>query len=184
MVKKNDEKEYSGFVVEFEPERSNRLAEWMSAGYDFSDSYSSDDWSLRKKEIFFVISPKLDFGSQTLLGAVFVERMHGTGGTRKPKYKLTRPVLFEGAIGFLELQQAGIDFSGGISNSTGGFGCPWNFGTDWLLQFVCCEQDRQKHYLNFLFSLSAIHNCFEELTSLIAWQNSETRLGWCWTWLV
>ena len=43
MAKKIDEKAYSGFVVEFEPERSNRLVEWMSAGFDISDSYSSDD---------------------------------------------------------------------------------------------------------------------------------------------
>lgn len=120
MAKQNNKEAYTGFVVEFEPERSSRLAEWMSAGYDFSDSYSSDDWSLRRKEIFFVLSPKLDHGSQTLLAAVYVERMHGTGGTRKPKYRFTRPVLFKGAISFHEFEQSGIDFSGLISNSSKG----------------------------------------------------------------
>ena len=170
MVKKNDEKEYSGFVVEFEPERSNRLAEWMSAGYDFSDSYSSDDWSLRKKEIFFVISPKLDFGSQTLLGAVFVERMHGTGGTRKPKYKLTRPVLFEGAIGFLELQQAGIDFSGGISNSTGGIRLPLEFWNR-LVTTVCLLRAGQAEALSQLLVL------VERDTQLLGGTNKLDRLA-------
>ncbi len=152
MAKKADEKAYSGFVVEFEPERSNRLAEWMSAGFDISDSYSSDDWYLRKKEIFFVLSPKLDDGSRTLLGAVYVERMHGTGGVRKPKYKLTRPVLFEGAISFFELEQAGIDFSGVISNSAGGIRLPLDFWNR-LVITVCLLRAGQAEELSHLLVL-------------------------------
>lgn len=120
MAKKKDTSPYHGFVVEFEPERSNRMTEWLSAGYDVSDSFSSDDWGLRKKEIFFLLAPRTDQQVPTLFGAAYVERMHGTGGTRKPKYRLTKPVLFEGPIDFDELARVSTDLANSISNPSRG----------------------------------------------------------------
>lgn len=112
---------YCGFVVEFEPERSNRLAGQVSAGYDITDSFSLDDWPLGRKELFFLIAPPdvLDTAN-TLIGMVYVERMHGMGGTRKPKYRLTRPVLFEPSIQLAELARNGISLEKSISNPNKG----------------------------------------------------------------
>lgn len=116
VVEKKEKGPYHGFLVEFEPERSNRMTEWLSAGYDVSDSFSSDDWGLRKKEIFFLLAPRSDQQMPALFGATYVERMHGTGGTRKPKYRLTKPVLFEGPIDFDELERVSADLANSISN--------------------------------------------------------------------
>ena len=60
---RNADEPYSGLVVEFEPGRASTLAEWLAIGHDVSDSFSSDDWDLGKKEVFFVLSPQ---GDETL----------------------------------------------------------------------------------------------------------------------
>jgi hypothetical protein len=125
--KRNAGELYSGFVIEFEPSRANTLAEWLAIGHDISDSFSSDDWSLGKKEVFFILSPR---GDETLpsangesfsvLCAAYVERMHGTGGTRKPKYRIARPVIFGGHIRSEEIGEPLVELKRSVSNQTRG----------------------------------------------------------------
>ena len=78
MAKKREKQPYRGFIVEFEPERSSRMAEWLSAGYKVSDSFSSDDWSLGRKEVFVILAPEQAVETKALIGAVFLERMRGS----------------------------------------------------------------------------------------------------------
>ena len=84
MTKKLQKQPYRGFIFEFEPERASRMADLLSAGYEVSDSFSADDWGLERKEIFLIVETDPTKKLKTLIGAVFVERMHGTGGTRNP----------------------------------------------------------------------------------------------------
>lgn len=119
MSRKVDKQPYSGFIAEFEPERSTTMVEHLNIGYDVSDSFSKDDWALGRKEIFFIASAASEEAPQALVGAVFVERMHGTGGTRKPKYKLTYPVLFQPSVAFDEIEQH-IELGDILSSPRGG----------------------------------------------------------------
>lgn len=96
------------------------MAEWLSAGYEVSDSFSSDDWDLARKEVFLILAPERTGSEKALIGAVFAQRMRGTGGTRKPKYKLIEPVLFDAEVLIEELAQAKVDWAKSISKPSGG----------------------------------------------------------------
>ena len=120
MIQRFEKQPYRGFIVEFEPERSSRVTEWLSAGYKVSDSFSSDDWSLGRKEVFLILGPDPATDEKALIGAVFVERMRGTGGLRKPKYRFTRPVLFDKVIESEELVNAKLGITQSISGPNGG----------------------------------------------------------------
>ena len=120
MTNKSEKKPYRGFIVEFEPERSSRMAEWLSAGYKASDSFSFDDWSLGRKEVFLILAPERTGEEKALIGAVFAQRMRGTGGIRKPKYRLIKPVLFDRAVQLDEFDHAKLDLTKSISGPSGG----------------------------------------------------------------
>lgn len=118
MVKKMQT--YSGFIFEFELERALRMAQWLSVGHEVSDSFSSDDWDLGRKEVFLILDPDRAGKDRALAGAVFVERMHGTGGTRKPKYRINRPVFFGPSVLLSNAKKQGVDVEKEISRTGGG----------------------------------------------------------------
>lgn len=152
MTKKRENQPYRGFIVEFEPERSSRVTEWLSAGYKVSDSFSSDDWSLGRKEVFLILGPEPTKDEKALIGAVFVERTRGTGGLRKPKYRFTRPVLFDKAIESEELVNAKLDVTHSISGPNGGIRLTlklWNS----LLAFLRIARPAQAQALDALVAL-------------------------------
>lgn len=152
MTKKREKQPYRGFIVEFEPERSSHVKEWLRAGYKVSDSFSSDDWSLERKEVFLLLGPERAKDGKALIGAVFVEQMRGTGGLRKPKYRFTRPVLFGKAIQSEELVNAKLDIVQSISGPNGGIRLTlelWNS----LLAFLRKAKPAQAQALDALVAL-------------------------------
>ena len=170
MAKKREKQPYRGFIVEFEPERSSRMAEWLSAGYKVSDSFSSDDWSLGRKEVFLILAPGQAGKTKALIGAVFVERMRGTGGIRKPKYRFIRPVLFEKAIQPKEIVQAKLDLTQSSSGPTGGVRLTlelWNS----LIAFLRAARPGQAQALDALIAL------VEKDTQIVGGTNKLDRLA-------
>ncbi len=91
----DDKKIYAGFVTHFELARSQSIGFRIENGYAFSDSYSRDDWGLERKEVFFIV---LDATNPLISAAMLVVRVHGTGGTDKPKYSFSNPVSFTNSI--------------------------------------------------------------------------------------
>jgi hypothetical protein len=88
---------YSGFVLAFEPKRTEVIAEYLAAGYEVTESFSAIDWKLGDKEIAFLV---LDHDPVSVSGAVLLERMRSSGGTKKLMMKVTRSVLWESMTEF------------------------------------------------------------------------------------
>lgn len=168
MVKKKQP--YSGYIFEFEPERALRMAEWLSVGYEVSDSFSSDDWGLGRKEVFLILEPDEARQGRALAGAVFVERMHGSGGTRKPKYRMNRPVFFEPPVRLSDAKKKGIVLEKAISRADGGLRLTvelWGV----LVAFLQAVRPEQSGKLNALLAL------VEKSAQLLGGTNKLNRLA-------
>ncbi len=170
MTKKREKQPYCGFIVEFEPERSIRMTEWLSVGYEVSDSFSSDDWVLRRKEIFLIFAPEISGGKKSLIGAVYVERMRGTGGIRKPKYRFTKSVLFDKAIERDQLVDDKVDLTNSISGPNGGIRLTLGLWTS-LINILRTVRPEQAQALDDLIALVEIN------TPLIGGTNKLDRLA-------
>jgi hypothetical protein len=119
---KQETSNYSGFIVQFEPKRSRKIGAWLNEKFKISDSYSSEDWGLGKKEIFLIWLPSTQDKDElkAICGAVLVERMHGNGGTGKPKYKFVHPIMFDNSVTQNYLNKLNISVENRISTSEKG----------------------------------------------------------------
>lgn len=161
---------YRGFIFEFEPERAGRMADRLSVGYDVSDSFSSDDWKLGRKEVFLILEPDESHQVRSLAGVVFVERMHGTGGTRKPKYRMNRSLFFEPSIKLDQAKERGIDVAGSISRADGGLRLTPELW-DALIAFLLEIRPAQSEQLKVLLEL------VEKSAQLLGGTNKLNRLA-------
>src|SRR5690242_15098955 len=83
---------YAGFLLTFEPQRTERIESSLGIYREAAESFSSVDWEFERKEVVFL------FRSQeklSLFAAVLMQRMRGSGGTGKLKMRLSDPVFFE-----------------------------------------------------------------------------------------
>ncbi|MES2899491.1 MAG: hypothetical protein V4723_07170 [Pseudomonadota bacterium] len=95
MAKKNVEvAQYSGFVLTFEPERTDWLVEKICAGADFSESFSALDWKFERRELFLLASRD----PVAVFAVALMERGHGSGGSGKLKLKMTDAVVFDSPV--------------------------------------------------------------------------------------
>lgn len=110
-------KEYSGYIVVFEPRRSKMIWGLLDDDKGFQDSFSLNDWKLSRKEVFFL---SLQKRSKEIDAAVLVQRAHGAGGTAKPKYSFDKPVKIDPPIKAEDLTEIINDFRANLSSPTRG----------------------------------------------------------------
>jgi len=99
--------DYGGFVLAFEPRRTEKIAERLFEGDQASESFSAMDWEFFDREIVFLALTPERAG---ISGAALMERMHGSGGTGKLKMRIYDPVLFETSVDPSEIRELGQIF--------------------------------------------------------------------------
>ena len=77
---------YSGFVLTFEPERTQWLAERMHTGVEITESFSALDWELNKRELVLLVFNR---DPMSISALALMERMHGSGGSGKLKMRMS-----------------------------------------------------------------------------------------------
>jgi hypothetical protein len=82
---------YSGFVLAFEPKRTEKVAERLYREGEAVETFSAMDWNFEPRELALLV---LDRDEMSIGAAVLMERMHGSGGTGKLKMRLSNPVIF------------------------------------------------------------------------------------------
>src|SRR6185312_4138939 len=99
--------ERGGFLLTFEPGRSERIDAYLRyRNHEATEAFSSVDWQLHLKEIVFVsfsLGHEFAGRDRTIDGAVLMERMSGHGATGKLKMRLHSPVRFDNPIELKEL---------------------------------------------------------------------------------
>lgn len=82
--------EYGGFVLTFEPERTQWVAEHLHADMNLTESFSAVDWTFNPRELVFLVLEQ----DPLAIGALAVmEPMHGSGGSAKRKMRMVKPIL-------------------------------------------------------------------------------------------
>ena len=93
--KKGKSKEYGGFLLTFEPERTATIRETLFTYKTASESFSSKDFPFEKCELVGLVAR----GSpSTIFALALMRRMRGSGGTSRVKMRISDPVFFESAI--------------------------------------------------------------------------------------
>lgn len=94
---------YSGYLLTFEPKRTEKIHSSLYIGQEASESFSAMDWDLEHREIALLA---LNPDQPEITALVLMERMHGSGGTGKLKMRMYAPLLLENPISAAELAQA------------------------------------------------------------------------------
>ncbi len=102
MAKKNKSNSYGGFILTFEPERSEWLKGRLYRGTDWAltESFSTLDWDLDLREVAF-LAPETD--PPELAAIVLMEPMKASGGFVKRKMRASEMVVFDPPIREQEL---------------------------------------------------------------------------------
>lgn len=87
--------QYSGFVLTFEPERTQWLAERLHSNSEIKESFSALDWSFERRELVLLV---LGAVPMTISAITLMERMHGSGGSGKLKMRMSKMVVFDEPI--------------------------------------------------------------------------------------
>lgn len=87
--------QYSGFVLTFEPERTEWLAEKLYAGRGLAESFSALDWAFEQRELVLLVLSKEPLAISAM---AMMERMHGSGGSGKLKMRISNIVTFDPPI--------------------------------------------------------------------------------------
>lgn len=99
--KKNSMKSlYSGFVLTFEPERTQWLAERLYPDAEISESFSAIDWDFERRELVLLV---LNTEPLSISAMALMERMHGSGGSGKLKMRMSKMIVFDDPISDYEL---------------------------------------------------------------------------------
>ncbi|MDB5990558.1 MAG: hypothetical protein JWQ10_1961, partial [Herbaspirillum sp.] len=83
---------YSGFVLTFEPERTQWLAEKLYPGAELKESFSALDWTFERRELVLLV---LSITPMSISAIALMERMHGSGGSGKLKMRMSNMVIFD-----------------------------------------------------------------------------------------
>lgn len=87
--------EYGGFILGFEPERTETIEEYLANKWSVSESFSSQDWNLQSREMVYLArrEPRPE-----IFGAALMLRRGRGGGTKRIKMLFAESVLFEKPI--------------------------------------------------------------------------------------
>ncbi len=96
---------YSGFVLTFEPERTEWLSERLDEDAEFKESFSAIDWSFERRELVMLV---LHVEPYSISAMALMERMHGSGGSGKLKMKMSNMVVFDTPVTEKEIFNSGI----------------------------------------------------------------------------
>lgn len=103
MAVKTDNTLYSGYLLTFEPKRTEKIHSSLYIDQEASESFSAMDWDFQHREIaLLTLNPE----QLEISALVLMERMHGSGGTGKLKMRMYAPLLLEKPISAAELTQA------------------------------------------------------------------------------
>jgi len=91
---------YSGYLLAFEPKRTEKIQLSLHIDREASESFSAMDWAFERREIALLT---LNSNELEISAVVLMERMHGSGGTGKLKMRMYLPLLLEKPIGQDEL---------------------------------------------------------------------------------
>ena len=91
---------YSGFVLTFEPERTQWLAERLYPDAEISESFSAIDWDFERRELVLLV---LNTEPLSISAMALMERMHGSGGSGKLKMRMSEMIVFDDPISDYEL---------------------------------------------------------------------------------
>lgn len=83
---------YGGFVLTFEPERTEWLAQHLSPDLKLTESFSAVDWDLAQRELVFIVLAQHPY---SIAAFGLMERMYGSGGFRKPKMRMSQIHIFD-----------------------------------------------------------------------------------------
>lgn len=95
-------KQYSGFVLTFEPARTEWLANQLYPGAEISESFSAIDWEFERRELVFLV---LNNDPHSISAMALMERMHGSGGSGKLKMRMSKMIVFDVPIPDYELDE-------------------------------------------------------------------------------
>jgi hypothetical protein len=96
---------YGGFVLTFEPARTERVAEILAGYGEASESFSAEDWAFERCELVFLVrrSPGVE-----IFAAALMSRMRGSGGTRRVKMRLSDALIFANPISIREVTNGNV----------------------------------------------------------------------------
>ncbi|WP_155630150.1 hypothetical protein [Burkholderia cepacia] len=86
---------YGGFILTFEPARTERVAEILEVYGEASESFSAEDWAFERCELVFLVRRTPDLA---IFAAALMARMRGSGGTRRVKMRLSDALIFKNPI--------------------------------------------------------------------------------------
>lgn len=92
--------QYSGFVLTFEPARTEWLADRLYPDAEISESFSAIDWEFERRELVFLV---LNTNPYSISAMALMERMHGSGGSGKLKMRMSKMIVFDVPISDYEL---------------------------------------------------------------------------------
>jgi hypothetical protein len=85
MAVKTDKTLYSGYLLTFEPKRTEKIHSSLYIHQEASESFSAMDWDFEHREIaLLTLNPE----QPEISALVLMERMHGSGGTGKLKMRM------------------------------------------------------------------------------------------------
>ncbi len=87
--------QYSGFVLTFEPARTEWLADRLYPDAEISESFSAIDWEFERRELLFLV---LNTNPHSISAMALMERMHGSGGSGKLKMRMSKMIVFDDPI--------------------------------------------------------------------------------------
>jgi hypothetical protein len=103
MAVKTDKTLYSGYLLTFEPKRTEKIHSCLHIYQEASESFSAMDWDFKHREIaLLTLNPE----QLEISALVLMERMHGSGGTGKLKMRMYAPLFLEKPISAAEMAQA------------------------------------------------------------------------------
>ncbi|WP_156443581.1 hypothetical protein [Burkholderia sp. MSMB1835] len=90
---------YGGFILTFEPARTERIAEILAEYGEVSESFSAEDWAFERCELVFLVRRN---PGAVIFAATLMTRMRGSGGTRRVKMRLSDALIFKEPISIHE----------------------------------------------------------------------------------
>ncbi len=103
--KPDDNFQYSGFVLTFEPERTQWLRERIEYDKEFKESFSALDFKFVRRELMLLVLKKEPISISAI---ALMERMQGSGGSGKLKMRMTDSVIIDDPIQDNELKEVNL----------------------------------------------------------------------------
>lgn len=137
MAVKTDKTLYSGYLLTFEPKRTEKIHSRLYIDQEASESFSAMDWDFEHREIALLT---LNSEHPEISAMVLMERMHGSGGTGKLKMRMYAPLFLEKPISAAELTQASaFNIAERVSSAERLKRIP---AQEWMLLLNCIKQLR------------------------------------------